>query len=651
MAEQADALAARFVSALSEAHPPHLFTDLKITRKGGPAAQSVKKIILSRLATSPSVRGVAHVKSDTYVCFVDQFRVGFRFTVTASPNALPWFNISFAELNELDRNGSILCAVWNSVASGEWCRKLRAFAVPPRRVLAGLEAARSEILQSLFDGVVKKVDRDDKLVPGLKVVLEEQLPHLFRPKRPHLSVADLEKLRTAAHNCLASYLDRLQSVASTETFEAAKYTLGKIRLKLDAILVRIHPDVGDNVFTLRHDVSDSVLCHLTPAHTTLITLAETETDLLQAAYGTSIEEEDEPEPTEPIGHPYDPTKTKIDTRSITVDLLTRRLEHTEIDLNPDFQRKAGLWTRKQKSQLIESLLIRIPLPSFYFDATNDSKWLVVDGLQRLVAFKEFMLDEMPLDGLEYLSQYNGKQFSELPRPLRRSIEESQVTIHLIQPGTPPEVKFNIFRRVNTGGLVLTPQEIRHALNQGPVVKFLAELAQSQAFLEATTRSIPTDRMMDREFVLRFLAFSVTPYIEYRRADMDGFLNLQMSTLNKRQQNYATYRGRFASAMTRANEIFGKHAFRKLYDPTQSRSPINKALFETWSVHLANLSTTDAKALSTNAHCLISKSIELNKNPDFNKAITQSTADVARVRTRFAAVEDVIEKTLAELVRA
>ncbi len=256
-----------------------------------------------------------------------------------------------------------------------------------------------------------------------------------------------------------------------------------------------------------------------------IPLSHKESLALEAAYTELVEvEEDEyPDVTEPIAHPYDPTKSKIDTRPLTIDLLVKRIKENEIDLSPPFQRRAGLWTQKQKSQLIESLLIRIPLPAFYFDATNASRWLVVDGLQRLTTFKEFILGEMRLEGLEYLIQCNGKTFLELPRPLRRDIEENQVTLHLIQPGTPPEVKFNIFRRVNTGGLVLTPQEIRHALNQGPIVGLLTELAQSHEFLEATTHSISSNRMADREFVLRFLAFASTSYRDYKVADMDAFL--------------------------------------------------------------------------------------------------------------------------------
>jgi len=144
------------------------------------------------------------------------------------------------------------------------------------------------------------------------------------------------------------------------------------------------------------------------------------------------EEETSPEN---IKEPFDPAKINIITKPLTIDLLRKRLEEKEIDMDTGFQRKAGLWNDKKQSQLIESILIRLPLPAFYFDASNDTKWLVVDGLQRLSTLKNFLVDKtLALTNLEYLKQYDGKSFLDLPRELQRRIEETQITAYFNQLG-------------------------------------------------------------------------------------------------------------------------------------------------------------------------------------------------------------------------
>lgn len=243
----------------------------------------------------------------------------------------------------------------------------------------------------------------------------------------------------------------------------------------------------------------------------------------------------EPEDTSSDGiiRPFDPNRIRVKLWTPTVDLVRRRLEQHEIDLAPDFQRAAGIWKDRAQSQLIESLLIRIPLPAFYIDGSDEDLLVVVDGIQRLTAIKRFVLDgDLRLHGLEYLVDLEGKLFKELPRPLQRRIEETMLTVYLIDKGTPEEAKLNIFKRLNTGGEPLTGQEIRHAMNPGPARAFLRQLAESQEFVEATEGKFDDRRMTDRECVLRFCAFVLTKPAGYPSdGDLDLFLHNAMKAIS------------------------------------------------------------------------------------------------------------------------
>ncbi|MBL7766514.1 MAG: DUF262 domain-containing protein [Chitinophagaceae bacterium] len=347
--------------------------------------------------------------------------------------------------------------------------------------------------------------------------------------------------------------------------------------------------------------------------------------------------------------PFNPAQIDISTKNPTIDLLVKRLQSSppEIDLYPDFQRKDDLWDAGKQSRLIESLLIKFPLPAFYFDGTDNNKWLVVDGLQRLSAIRNFMIKKsLKLTSLEFLKKLEGDGFDDLPRNLQRQIEETQVTAYIINPGTPDEVKFNIFRRVNTGGLIMEPQEIRHAMNQGVPAVYVKELAQTPEFIEATEKALSPNRMLDREFVTRFIAFYLNDYKAYI-PDLDTFMNSSMSAIrNLSDSDKEKMKKDFISAMSLSKEIFNNWAFRKSDKYPEKRKPINKALFEVWSVTLARLDDEQRKIIKEKKDILFYKSISLVKEDStFFNSITTSTGNKSSVAYRFSSIEKIIQETL------
>ena len=348
--------------------------------------------------------------------------------------------------------------------------------------------------------------------------------------------------------------------------------------------------------------------------------------------------------------PFDPTLIKMETKTPSLDTLIKRIRSKTIQMDTSnyFQRQDDLWDKGKQSRLIESILIRFPLPAFFFDATNDNNWLVVDGLQRLSSIRNFVVEKsLKLTELEFLSHLNGKGWDDLSEDLQRVVEEAQVVIYKIMPGTPSDVKFNIFKRINTGGLTLEPQEIRHALFQGIPSDFITKLARTKGFLEATENKIATHRMLDRDFANRFLGFYLLGVENYGTKefgqDLDTFMSKAMAGLyEKTEDELKKITTDFSSAMLLSRSIFGKEAFRKVYYAHKRLPPINKALFDALSTQFALLSETERVELKSNKKEFKSALRDSLKSDNlFFTAVTSSTGDRNRVIYRHQKIKELI----------
>ena len=279
--------------------------------------------------------------------------------------------------------------------------------------------------------------------------------------------------------------------------------------------------------------------------------------------------------------PFDPSKISITMKPMTLDALIKRIQNEEIEFDTSFQRKAGVWSKSKKSQLLESIFLRIPLPAFYFDATDEDEWLIIDGLQRVSTLKEFVVDKsLKLQELEFFPELNGCNYDKLPRMFQRRIDETVINVYLVNPSTPENVKFNIFKRINTGGLTLEPQEIRNALFQGQATKFLQECSKLECFIKATAGSIKSERMLDREFVLRYVSFCYLD-LQLYNGNIDEFLNEGMKFLNHADEMYIReIKNEFTFVMKAMFAVMGNNSFRKICEDGRRR-PINKVIFESW----------------------------------------------------------------------
>lgn len=353
-----------------------------------------------------------------------------------------------------------------------------------------------------------------------------------------------------------------------------------------------------------------------------------------------------------ITKPFNPKDVDIITQPMVISNIIDQLKYGDIILDPDFQRHPDLWNSEQQSRLIESLMIRIPLPTFYFDSTDDDKLIVVDGLQRLTAIRRFMVldkddkDRLALIGLEYLDEYNGKKFEELPLNIQRRIKAQTLTTYIIRPGTPDKVRTSIFTRINTGGLTLTPAEIKNSVYRGQAATLLRELAHSEEFKKATRGKIDSERMVDCEFVNRFLAFYLLGTDKYW-GNLEDYLNDVMIRLQTESKStIEKCKADFFRAMIYACRIWEDKAFRKI-NVNDQYGRINKPLYDAVSVNLAKLSTQDCEKLLEKKNILFNKYIKLLKDTEFVKIITNGTAAIDNVKNRHNRISKLFQEVLAD----
>lgn len=359
-----------------------------------------------------------------------------------------------------------------------------------------------------------------------------------------------------------------------------------------------------------------------------------------------VEEEDTSSNDNPK-HPYDVAKLQMETKHLSVFQALRKIEKTEIKLNPDFQR-AFVWDEKKQSRLIESILIRIPLPAFYIDATDQVSWNVVDGLQRLTTMYRYCRGKengnaFALSGLQFLTELEGKRFEDLPPQYKILIEDdTPLLFYNLMPGTPVLAKYTIFSRVNTGGMQLTPQEIRHALSQGKSTKLLQRLANNSDFRSATDGVVESLRMSDRELILRALAFmhlGVDVYKDFN--ELDKFLLHAMNEFNALSDPKIRKMEReFIESLKKVRAIFGRYAFRKFTERYGRRSPLNKALFEVWIVSVRSY---EEETLVANRDRIIDAFLKLlSPWESFSRSISSGTSSSWAVSTRFAEIDKLLK---------
>ena len=327
------------------------------------------------------------------------------------------------------------------------------------------------------------------------------------------------------------------------------------------------------------------------------------------------------------GRDYPMNDVLIRNEGRSIYEVLRRINAGQYIMTPDFQRDF-IWDERKQSELIESVIMRIPLPVFYLAEDREGKMIVVDGLQRLSTFKRFVGGESRLQ-LENKPDLNGKRFADLPAQLQNRIEDCNLIVYIIDPKVPERMKLDIFERVNSG-VPLTRQQMRNALYSGNGTRFLRAEAHTDLFKTVTDGRIPTDTMMDREMVNRFCAFHLLGAGEYQ-GDMDEFLAQSIVRMNGMDEHGLDRLGElFRNGLRNNYRVFRRNAFRRITRDSRVSS-INAPL---WDVMVTGLSGRDANLVNSRVDALYSGFIKLLEDRPFFNAITRDVNTRRSVIMRF-----------------
>lgn len=350
---------------------------------------------------------------------------------------------------------------------------------------------------------------------------------------------------------------------------------------------------------------------------------------------------------------YPIANIKIDRQQFSIFEIKRRYDRGAICLDPDFQRNY-VWKTKQKSELIESVIMGIPLPLIYLAETMQGTLVIVDGRQRLTTFFDYMDNKFALKGLNILTELNGYRFCDLEddKEMRRfssAIEDFQLILQIIKYPTPDRVRFDIFDRVNRGGTPLNNQEMRNALYQGRSTRLLNRLAEREEFRAATGDSISPVHMKDKYIILRAIGFYFWrnrqllkkngEKVRYR-SDIEEFLGETMEQLNRMSvEGLRELEELFCEVMDMAYHILGEDAFRI---PTDSgrRRPVSMTLFESLFYFFALLVEGEEEIEPEEIQTAVDEMLE---DSVFLTALTYNVDSKIHVDERFQMVTDKYEE--------
>lgn len=343
---------------------------------------------------------------------------------------------------------------------------------------------------------------------------------------------------------------------------------------------------------------------------------------------------------------FDPSQLKVEVKNTTVGLLVEMLDSDVIDMHPYFQRRENLWSKKKKSELIESILLGLPVPSFYFYLdSRRKKWVIIDGLQRLCSIRDFLVKEsMKLEGLEILKDMNQRTYKSFSFFEQTNMKMFPVTLNIISGDVNSFIISQIFKRVNSAGTPLNAPEIRNALYQGPATTLIDKMVGLPVFQRLVSKKVDVKRMLDKDYANRYLAFRIGDFNTYK-GNLESFLSDALKFVNSLPEENTNFMlADFENALTCCERLHGEDVFRlPPKDDSMKTRRISRSLFEMLTLSFAGVSLTSLEIICQHRQEYMKWYQNLLMDPKIEKSLISSTNTRENVETRLNGMKLIINK--------
>lgn len=343
----------------------------------------------------------------------------------------------------------------------------------------------------------------------------------------------------------------------------------------------------------------------------------------------NVEQEQDPE-----RNPIIDGKLFTQPYDLVINSLLSQIEDGTVHLRqisdrPKFQRRY-VWSDRMASRLIESILLDVPIPPCYLAQDSDYRLDVIDGQQRIFSIYRYVSNHFKLRDLEMLGEHNRKAFFELPPMLRRKIETYTLRCVIITNNSHPEIRFEVFERLNSNTVPLNAQELRNSISRGPLIDLIGELANDPLWLKILNHREPDKRMRDEELILRYFAFQTLGLESYNTPQKYWLNDAADEGRNYDAQTIEALALRWKHTMEKCLVIFEpEECFRRI--PIAKRHVVNRALMDLTMYSLTKVPTDAVKRSSGEFY---RRYTELLQQSEFEDLITRSIDHKSRTHRRF-----------------